>query len=183
MKKIPEERKQLILQKYYEGVEPKKISVYYQLPYATVIKIIEHYRDNVYPIKRACQVCGNEFEYMGRSRRIYCNDKCQHKAMLEKMKQRIEKAKTKKFCQYCGKEFITQSNAALYCSTKCRVASGNGTNGGLYALPETSQTELNKMAKEQAEKNYRNMQSISEKCRQAKELGMSYGEYVRYIEG
>lgn len=40
---IPEERRQLVIEKFLEGVERKKIAAYYSMPYSTVNHIIAEY--------------------------------------------------------------------------------------------------------------------------------------------
>jgi len=57
-----------------------------------------------------CRACGAP---LSNGSRLYCSEKC---------RQRGKRMKTRKNCQYCGKEFLTfRKNMQKYCTKSCSV--------------------------------------------------------------
>lgn len=64
--------------------------------------------------------CCNEFEHNNTTRK-YCSNDCKLKAQYaRKNKQYQDKEKTKRICDFCGKEYIITRKDNRYCSDKCR---------------------------------------------------------------
>ena len=158
---IPEERRQLVIEKFLEGVERKKIAAYYSMPYSTVNHIIAEYmKGKTYPVfHKKCDKCGKEFETFNAKKR-WCSGSCAQFAWRKAQPKKTEI----KTCPTCTKEFQVTNEHKKYCSSECKEAK--------KLKIETREDKVKKTHK-----------SISEMAAEARALGMSYGEYVRYIEG
>lgn len=79
----------------------------------------------------------------------------------------VEKFKPRK-CKYCGKEFIPASHRNLYCRRECFCA---------YRR-ETERGKVRPVSK----KKRSNQELIVDVAKEAKAHGMSYGQYVAFME-
>lgn len=159
---IPEERRQLIIDKYLEGIERKKISAYFSMPYATVQRIIQEYEQGhervVY--HRTCEWCGVKFDSYNKRKRC-CSQNHAHFVWMKKHHVRY------KVCPVCNKNFKVSDEHKKYCSDECC----------------NMKYKNNAQIEERTEKVKSTHHSISEMAAEARKLGMSYGEYVRHING
>ena len=84
-----------------------------------------------------------------------------------------------KLCAYCGKTFVAKSPTTLYCSHDCY----NATRRKSYRFRE-SKEELEEIRRAgesytpKPKKKKKSGKTIAEVCREAREYGMSYGQYV-----
>mgnify|MGYP002079480894 CR=1 FL=1 len=65
-----------------------------------------------------CVVCGDYFK-AGESIAMYCSQRCQNDANLERRRERLAAAR-KKHCNVCKGLFTAQRADAVYCSDACR---------------------------------------------------------------
>ena len=118
-----------------------------------------------------CKECGKtvtkQFKEF-RVDRVVCSEECRRardiKAMRKAYKKRKEnKEKTTLECPYCHKEFIKDIKHIKYCSDACRL-NYYRKNGKYNNKPKSNQ------------------QQIADLNKKAKEMGMSYGQYVAYLK-
>lgn len=113
--------------------------------------------------QRECKFCGKPFE-TDNSKKVFCRWECTREfgkiRAREYYREYSKQYKYTKRCQHCGKLFQAGRNK-LYCSKECKSAA---------------------LTKTQVPKKKRQVMSLSQVARAAREVGMSYGEYVRKME-
>lgn len=107
-----------------------------------------------------CAVCGKGFESDSHNAK-YCSRECREKAQHPNVVQRGVSRWGHVYehtCLWCGKKFSSGSPRGDYCSPGCRKKSA-------VALEENAKQN-----------------SLTAIANRASELGMSYGQYVAYME-
>ena len=126
---------------------------------------------------RECCICGIQFATKV-SNKITCSQKCAEKRRRQYMDELNARAREAtrerlgtKICAICGKEFAPNHPAKICCSPGCQKERDRElvrSNG--YA----KKTKFQQVDKAQA---------INDINAKAKAMGMTYGQYVAYIEG
>lgn len=129
---------------------------------------------------KTCPVCNVDFSTTD-FRRIYCSKSCYKKAVLISKKAQRKKVKlTPRPCIVCGKLFTPEkSDANLICSEECKRERVRARHSVYYShrkskpQPEKTQRELAQNAH-----NLRMQRQL-----EAKEKGLTYGQYVALLGG
>ena len=135
------------------------------------------------------------------------NENIRERKKFELLRQKPDRRLYSRFCVNCGKLFITPTYAAKYCSNKCReVANDNSTKpkmtsearkasltkaeckvqeckfcGKTFVQPSWGTNPFCSSKCETA--HYKKCsEELTRKSREAKELGLSYGEYMSYVQ-
>lgn len=130
---------------------------------------------------KVCPICGKTF-HPKRESAIYCSWECFCETRPVTVKEKPEF----KICKWCGKEFKPIHYGCVYCSDECRR---------LHHLADVKQHyRENKKASTEEKKTARQMvtgkrdpvkpkKTIAQVVREARERGMSYGQYMLTVEG
>jgi predicted nucleic acid-binding Zn ribbon protein len=137
-----------------------------------------------------CQCCGKEFKSKANSQK-YCSQECYGKARAARDKAAREKRKEQAVCVVCGKTFKRKGYEKI-CSEECRKVSRKvhervcRTCGKVFMPTQDHKkfcsAECKKNAKKVEKPKPIKKLNISAIARNARELGMSYGKYVEYLE-
>ena len=119
-----------------------------------------------------CKYCGKTFKPISITQ-TYCSTDCRTAVNLERAKknwakQQAEKDPITKNCAYCGAEFIYTIHNKRYCSKKCA-----------YSV----KYEYTKNKRKEEKEKPKDIKSMAELQREAKERNMSYGIYRAWLEG
>ena len=128
---------------------------------------------------RECCICGMKFATKV-SNKITCSKKCSEKRRRQYMDELNAKAREAtrvrlgtKICATCGKEFAPNHPAKVCCSPGCQKERDRELTR-LYWNKKNSPVENKPVDKAQA---------IIDINTKAKAMGMTYGQYVAYVEG
>lgn len=128
---------------------------------------------------RECCICGIQFESKVSNRKT-CSQECSEKRRRQYNDELNAKAREAtrvrlgtKICATCGKEFAPNHPAKVCCSPGCQKERDREV-ARLYWNKKKSPVENQPVDKAQA---------IIDINAKAKEMGMTYGQYVAYIEG
>lgn len=96
-----------------------------------------------------CMYCGRQIkENKGPVQKIYCSDACRRKWNKENSVEEPKK-RFKFYCRWCSKEFETERDSDLFCSSTCK----------------------------KKDKESRKHDALSRDAIEARKLGITYGEY------
>jgi len=124
---------------------------------------------------RNCVVCGKEFA-TDHKQVLSCSEECKYQRKLQTIKSytkakrerdRYEEAHKDKICAYCGKVFNSVKTNKIYCSPYC------GKCAHTEKIKDIMPKEVPKP---------KPSKSITQICKEAKEHGMSYGDYIAFLE-
>lgn len=136
--------------------------------------------------RKQCPECGREFETDLISK-VYCSRTCAKRAKKEKW--RREHPIKVKVCEICGKEFEPANNNSKYCCYDCkikgrekwraenkdRIRQLSHKRAGKYYDGTYKSVEMKEPQKMPPPKK-----SLAEMAREAREHGMTYGQYEKY---
>lgn len=131
--------------------------------------------------KIQCSICGEWFEPYN-SNDVVCSDVCRNErkrilAFYRREERRRKEESKDKYCKYCGCLFHSYLPQKIYCSEECAKKSH------LKDMRDKQKEYLLLGIKPRKKvKKESNAQSIARICREAKEHGMSYGEYVVFLD-
>lgn len=176
MRALPEDQRAKILIKYQSGATVSEISKELGISISTAYRVCEKHKRAV---EKICKWCGSSFKTYCDGKQKFCTKTCAANADAERRRQK------KRVCVLCYKEFVPTSSRQAYCSD-CQE--GPLTRRAVKetvelcekcgaVLPEGRKGLCNQCRDNRAEIS---MKSISAVCREAKEHGMSYGEYIAY---
>lgn len=134
---------------------------------------------------RQCKVCGKPFEPVT-PRHIICSDECRRLDKLQTSKEQqrkkaldnAEKRGTKK-CVICGREFRPRNSKCVACSPMCqreRTLANARANNAKARAERIAQKE--KEAQKAEEGVDMHCESIAEVNAKARDLHMTYGQYM-----
>ena len=126
----------------------------------------------------SCKQCGKPFVQTSVLQK-YCSDDCRNKAAYQRKKTADPKPRQ---CPICGGIYLPTTRKQTVCSKTCSRIK----NMMIYTPGMTYEEGLAKIAKLDAEKARKKKPRISELsrvAREAREHGMSYGQYVAMTEG
>ena len=133
---------------------------------------------------KICAICGKSFEVddMDRNRfvRKYCSDECTAQAAyIRKRNYRLngKKGMTNVKCEVCGKIFLTAYVRQVTCSMECKyertkMLARENDRQRREAIRNGTHPSLRKKAKQ------KKVATVEEIQREAREAGMSYGQYM-----
>ena len=151
---------------------------------------VERAAQNKVTEKRHCENCGREYTVMAQKQRFCCyecrkedeNKRRQKNKTCKKCGKDISGTDQKKYCAECAKHPVQRRKRECpicgkeltfsqigYCSNKCRQTA---------TAPVLTYEESGMYIEEPPSRHH----SISETARAAREHGMSYGEYIRYLK-
>lgn len=176
MRPIPDDQKFKIISRYLNGATISEISSEFNIPYSTAYRVCSEKKRAV---EKKCEWCGAMFKTFCDGKQKFCTKTCAGNADSERRKAK------KRVCVLCYKEFTPTCNRQAYCSD-CQE--GPLTRRAVKetvelcekcgaVLPEGRKGLCNSCRDNRADIS---MRSISAVCREAKEHGMSYGEYIAY---
>ena len=118
-----------------------------------------------------CKCCGKTFERLHASQK-YCSPECCSIVNLDRSKKNWAKnfkpKEVERVCVYCGKTFINVGHKRKYCSQECSDV-----------MKKTQTKEAQNNAKRKPRKK---STSLRDMAKEAREHGMTYGQYVAKIE-
>ena len=131
---------------------------------------------------KVCPICGKTF-HPKRESAIYCSWEC----FSETRQKAVVETQETKVCKWCGKEFKPiYHGAEKYCSDECRRRCHNEAAKQYQA----EQRKANKIEKQTARAAARGKamtnkpkKTIAQIVREARERGMSYGQYMLLTQG
>ena len=132
---------------------------------------------------RTCPVCGSNFSTSD-SRKIYCSVQCCNKAAKAKKRARYRANHqkvplTSRPCIVCGKLFTPEkSNAKLICSEECKRKRVRAKHSVYYSHRKPKPQPKKQRELAQNAHNLRMQRQL-----EAKENGLTYGQYVALLGG
>lgn len=179
---MPKKQKQLteyeiseIRERYQAGAGILQLSNEYFVSYTSIYRIVEKVRGT---ISKVCPWCNTRFQASS-GKQKYCSSACAKNAEYQRRKSH------QRICAICYDTFTAESNCQKYCKActaspfwrKSVKEEAEACISCGVLLPEGRKGYCT----ECRDKKTRNsMKSISEICREAREMGMSYGEYVAH---
>lgn len=130
-------------------------------------------------VERICSECGKPFIATVASK-LTCSKECSEIRRLKRVEEKNTRAReaTKarigiKICATCGKNFSPNHSSKVCCSTECqRIRERKMVRESLKSARQNSTNKPKSTEKQIIDINAK-----------AKEMGMTYGQYVAYIEG
>ncbi len=178
--KLTEEQIEEIKRRYATGETALNLSFEFDVSYSTITKLGRGLRQKEV-LKKKCIVCNLEFETTSESK-VYCSRRCQQKVSNAKRKMKRVNTTYTDFteCKLCGKKFPSQKRRII-----CDECAAGSVSGKTKAVEKKckicgktivsffdSCTDCRQYEKPVS------MKTISEVVREARNHGMSYGEYV-----
>jgi hypothetical protein len=131
-------------------------------------------------------MCNKEFYVddldRNRNRRKYCSIDCEDTARNERQREIRKNGKKPPRnveCEICGKIFLTHLSQKVTCSPECKDERHKRiVNANNRARREAI---LNGTLPKPERKKQKKVETLAERNRKAREMGMTYGEYDKYL--
>lgn len=136
---------------------------------------------------KICEVCGKAFEVnekiVTERRRKYCSEECAKKVHLKQIRSYStahRKPPKNVECVICGKVFLTNRPLKVTCGPECQHKRKNALRNERRHTQAEIYKEEQRGEAVQARKQ-KQIASVEDMQRQAREAGMSYGQYTAML--
>ena len=134
---------------------------------------------------KICEVCGKEFVPVNSNCKV-CSEECRkihRRAYRDKIneqnRQKTRERLGTRICVVCGREFEPPSPINVTCSPECQIERNKVSIKAWRTKKENEQEAVVEKKKRTHEENVKEMIDLNGK---AHAKGMSYGQYVAYLE-